>query len=54
MAYRIQGQDGRLVAYGRTVQVMYDYVTRSAFPIPNEVRQYVQSFQNGWEPASYP
>ncbi len=54
MLYRVQGQDGRLVAYGRTVQVMYDYVTRSAFPIPDGVRRHVEEFQNGWEPAGYP
>lgn len=54
MLYRIQGEDGRLVAYGRTVQVMYDYIHRSAFPIPEDVRQYVEEFQRGWEPPPYP
>jgi hypothetical protein len=42
------------VAYGRTVQVMYDYITRSAFPIPEGVRDYVETFQQGWQPADYP
>ncbi len=54
MLYRVQGEDGRLVAYGRTVQVMYDYITRSAFPIPEQVRRYVEEYQGGWEPAGYP
>ena len=54
MLYRVQGEDGRLVAYGRTVQVMYDYISRSAFPIPNELRAYVESFQQGWAPPDYP
>ncbi|MBP9503119.1 MAG: acyl-CoA thioesterase [Candidatus Promineofilum sp.] len=54
MLYRVQGQDGRLVAYGRTVQVMYDYISRSAFPIPAAVRDYVEAFQDGWEPPGYP
>ena len=54
MLYRIQGQDGRLIAYGRTVQVMYDYITRQAFPIPDDVRQYVEAYQRGWAPAGYP
>ena len=54
MLYRIQGEDGRLVAYGRTVQVMYDYVTRSAFPIPEELRRYVESMQGEWESPGYP
>ncbi|MFO7660964.1 MAG: thioesterase family protein [Chloroflexota bacterium] len=53
MLYRVQGEDGRLVAYGRTIQVMYDYITRSAFPIPEEVRRYIEEFQAGWKaPAS--
>jgi acyl-CoA thioester hydrolase len=54
MLYRVQGEDGRLVAYGKTVQVMYDYITRSAFPIPDPVRQYVESFQRGWRAPGYP
>lgn len=54
MLYRVQGQDGRLVAYGRTVQVMYNYITRSAFPIPEGVLHYVEEFQHGWQPAGYP
>ena len=52
--YRVQGEDGRLVAYGKTVQVMYDYISRSAFPIPEDVREYVTQFQSGWEPPAYP
>lgn len=54
MLYRVQGQDGRLVAYGRTVQVMYDYITRSAFQIPDSLRAYVADFQHGWQPPGYP
>ena len=54
LLYRVQGEDGRLVAYGKTVQVMYDYITRSAFPIPDDVREYVTQFQRGWEPPAYP
>ena len=54
MLYRVQGEDGRLIAYGKTVQVMYDYITRSAFSIPDGVRQFVARFQAGWEPPAYP
>lgn len=54
MLYRVVGEDGRLVAYGKTVQVMYDYVTRSAFPIPPQVIQYVEEYQGNWEPPGYP
>ena len=54
MLYRVQGEDDRLVAYGKTVQVMYDYIHRSAFPVPPEVRNYVEEYQGRWEPPSYP
>ncbi len=54
MLYRVQGMDGRLVAYGRTVQVMYDYGRRSAFPIPDSLRRYVEAYQDAWQPADYP
>jgi len=54
MLYRIQGEDNRLIAYGRTVQVMYDYITRSAFSIPDSLRTYVEEYQRGWQPAGYP
>ena len=32
------GADGRVVAEGRTVQVMYDYAARRTVPIPDAVR----------------
>lgn len=54
MLYRVEGEDGRLVAYGKTIQVMYDYVSRSAFPIPDELKRYVLDFQQGWQPPAYP
>ncbi len=54
MLYRVEGEDGRLVAYGRTVQVMYDYVSRSAFPIPDELKQYLADYQQGWNPPAFP
>lgn len=54
MLYRVQGEDDRLVAYGKTVQVMYDYITRQAFPIPDELRRYIEAFQGGWQPPPYP
>lgn len=54
MLYRVQGEDGRLVAYGRTIQVMYDYVHRNAFSIPEDVRQFVENFQSGWMIPQYP
>lgn len=38
-SYRIlDPRDERLVAEGRTVQVMFDYAARKAIPIPDELR----------------
>ncbi len=54
MLYRVLGEDGRLVAYGKTVQVMYDYIHRAAFPVPEQVRHYVNEYQGNWEPPAYP
>jgi acyl-CoA thioester hydrolase len=54
MLYRVEGEDGRLIAYGKTVQVMYDYVARSAFRIPEELKQYVLHYQGAWSPPDYP
>jgi len=54
MLYRVQGEDGRLIAYGKTVQVMYDYISRSAFPIPDSLRDYVARYQGTWQPPAYP
>ncbi len=38
LAYEVVAADGRLVAEGRTVQVMYDYHTSHSVTIPEEVR----------------
>lgn len=53
MAYQVRGEDRRLIAYGTTVQVMYDYVTRSAFLIPDQFRHYVERIQGDWRPPDY-
>lgn len=50
LAYRIEGEDGRLIATGKTIQVMYDYATRRAYPIPPDVRARVAKFQGDWQP----
>lgn len=54
MIYRIMGEDGRLIAYGKTVQVMYDYISRSAFPIPDELKHYIAELQQDWGPPAFP
>lgn len=50
LTYKIVGEDGRLVATGKTIQVMYNYDSNSAFPIPDVIKQSVYAFQAGWTP----
>jgi len=52
LIYRFLGQDDRLIATGKTIQVMYNYASSSAFPIPAEVKAQVQSMQGDWYPTS--
>lgn len=54
MLYVVEGEDGRLVARGKTIQVMYDYMMRNAFPIPDEIKNYVRNYQGDWHPPMYP
>jgi acyl-CoA thioesterase FadM len=54
MLYLVQGEDGRIVARGKTIQVMYDYMMRNAFPIPDEIKAFVRRTQGSWMPPSYP
>jgi acyl-CoA thioester hydrolase len=48
LAYRIEVKNGRLIASGHTVQVMYDYHSRSAYPIPDDIRARVRAYQGDW------
>lgn len=50
LTYKIIGEDGRLVAIGKTIQVMYNYDTSSAFPIPEEIKESVFKHQADWKP----
>ena len=52
LLYRFSGEDGRLVASGKTVQVMYDYSLGRAFPVPKSIKNKVNEFQKGWQPPS--
>jgi acyl-CoA thioester hydrolase len=45
MEYKITDQDGRLVATARTVQVVYDYRTKTPAPIPKEFREKIATFE---------
>ena len=50
LIYRFTGEDGRLIAAGQTVQVMYDYGLGRSFPVPDMIKEKVREFQKGWQP----
>ena len=45
--YRIEGEDGRLAATARTVQVCYDYEEQRPSSIPNEWRETFIAYEPG-------
>jgi acyl-CoA thioester hydrolase len=45
--YRIEGEDGRLAATARTVQVCYDYEGQRPGPIPDEWREAFIAYEPG-------
>ncbi|MBN1813403.1 MAG: acyl-CoA thioesterase, partial [Anaerolineae bacterium] len=45
--YRIEGEDGRLVATARTVQVCYDYENQRPGPIPDKWREAFIAYEPG-------
>ncbi|MFW5941529.1 MAG: acyl-CoA thioesterase [Chloroflexota bacterium] len=47
--YQIDGQDGRLVATGRTTMVMYDYESQKTVSVPPEFKEKIEARQEGWE-----
>ena len=49
LAYRIEAENGRLIATAHTTQVTYDYPNQQTIIIPNHFRQRVNDFQNGWQ-----
>lgn len=50
--YDIRGADGRLVATGKTVMVMYDYQSGRTTPIPPKLKGKIHAFQQNWPAAS--
>ena len=48
MTYRIDAGDGRLIALGKTVQVMYDYAAARTLVVPEDFKAKVLAFQGGW------
>ena len=45
--YRGEGEDGRLIATARTVQVCYDYRAQRPIPIPDEWRESIVAYEPG-------
>jgi len=45
--YRIEGEDGRLAAQARTVQVCYDYDNKQPTPLPDVWRQAIVAYEPG-------
>ena len=48
MLYRIDAGDGRLIALGKTVQVMYDYAAAQTLVVPEDFKAKVRAFQAEW------
>jgi acyl-CoA thioester hydrolase len=48
--YRMEGEDGRVAATGRSVQVCYDYQADRSIPIPAEWRAAFTAYEPGLEP----
>src|SRR3954452_20159574 len=48
MTYRIDAGDGRLIALGRTVQVMYDYAAAQTIVMPETFMAKILAFQGQW------
>ncbi|MDQ2996925.1 MAG: acyl-CoA thioesterase [Chloroflexota bacterium] len=48
MTYRIDTSDGRLIALGRTVQVMYDYAAAQTMVMPEAFKTKILTFQGAW------
>lgn len=49
MEYELRGEDGRLLASARSVQVMYDYVEGRSIGVPEEVRGRVLGYEGEGE-----
>lgn len=50
--YRIEGEDGRLAATARTVQVCYDYGKQRPIPIPDEWLEAFVAYEPGLQPIT--
>ena len=50
MHYRLETDTGRLVALGKTIQVMYDYQAEQSCPVPEDFKAHVRTYQGDWQP----
>ena len=48
--HRIETEDGRLVAIGKTVQIFFDYASGKTIPLPQRFIDAVQTLQGDWAP----
>ncbi|MBI4410165.1 MAG: acyl-CoA thioesterase [Gemmatimonadetes bacterium] len=51
MEYQLRDAAHRLLASGRTVQILYDYAQATSKPIPPEVRQRIEGFEGSQPPT---
>ena len=45
MEYDLRGRDGKLIATAKSVQVTYDYATRTSMPVPAAIRSRISEFE---------
>ncbi len=48
--HRIETEDGRLVAIGKTIQVYFDYESGKTIPLPEKFIRKVKEIQGDWQP----
>lgn len=52
IVYDIRSEDGRAVASGKTVMVMYDYQSGRTVPIADDLKEKIYALQGSWVPES--
>lgn len=50
LTHRVETEDGRLVAIGKTVQVFYDYAQGKTISLPEKFLERVKTLQGDWQP----
>lgn len=52
MIFRVDAEDGRLIATGKTVLVMFDYASGRTIPVPDSFKERFLAYQGGWQPPA--